>query len=328
MQIPFLKTDKAKKAQRDLDAALGRQQKIKARLEAAERQLADATALPIKLARDGADDRELDAAEDRVRSADQRVATLRTALVEETANAEAAEQQLAELADQALRAQTAAAIEGWIAEIRDLNEQLGPDGFLAKLAAIADQASVICPDAKGVSIFAGSARAELLPAIGLMIDLLDNRVHGVRAGTLPAALPAQPAPFVPAPKPITERIWLIKPIAWSEGSLTRIEDSNRYVDLAPHLAQRAIDRAAAVRLDDPRAGQRVVSWRQWHGFGQPSLDKCVMLDGETLAALQREQAAPAESKVMHSRTAPLFEVIDRGPAYVLQTNPGNPGEAA
>ncbi|KWV54329.1 hypothetical protein AS156_00960 [Bradyrhizobium macuxiense] len=204
-------------------------------------------------------------------------------------------------------------------------------GALAALRTLSQAATEIehvAFDLGAIAKYAHSAAVELELAGAVALDQAKGISRSVFEGRAPIPRRA-PAPVPAPPKAVLERVWTVKPIAWTEGSLTRIEDCNRYIDLAPLLAQRAIDRGAAVRLGDPRAGKSVASWRQWHGFGQPTLGKCVLLDGEAQTSLQREQAVPEESKIMHSKVQPLFELLDRGEPYVIKTSPGNPsGEAA
>jgi hypothetical protein len=332
MQIPFLKGDKAKKLQRDLDAARGRQQKIKARLDTAEAQLAESEMVPIKLARQNADEAVLDAAEARVRSAEMRVETLRVAAAEEVAAVATIEQEIAAIEDQAQREQTAVALEGWKSELEQLKADLSGDrGLLARLSAVTDQCSIVCADAHGVAAFSQNARVELISAVELIVDILARKAHGVRSGEGRATLPTRPAPPVPVPARVVERVWTIMPLAWTDDGLTQIRDSGNWVDLPPGLAKTAISKAAAVPLGHERAGKHNQNFRQYHGYGLPELARCVRLDDETETALAEEKSRREEQHVvLHSSADPTFQPLDRGKPFVLRTPAGNPtpGEAA
>jgi hypothetical protein len=325
MQI-FLKTDKAKKSQRELDAARGRHAKIANRLGAAETHLAEVKVIPSKLARDGAEDAALDAAEGRVRSAELRVKTLRVALGEESSNIAAAEQQLADLADQNQRAETAAEIEAWNSELGLLKAELSDDrGLLARLSAVTDRCSIICPDAIGVAAFSENARVQLIAAVDLIADILASKARGVRSGDGRATLPTRPAPPVPVPARVLERVWVIKPLAWTDDGMTQIRDNGNWLDLPTTLAKLAISKGAAVPLGHEQAGKHLQNFRQHHGYGLPDLARCIRLDEETETALAEEKSRPEEQRVLHSN----FEIVNRGPSYTgtIKTPAGNP-EAA
>ncbi|HEY5128123.1 MAG TPA: hypothetical protein VIJ35_12680, partial [Bradyrhizobium sp.] len=120
------------------------------------------------------------------------------------------------------------------------------------------------------------------------------------------------------------------PVAWTGADRIEIRDSSVWIDVAPALAKRAIDLGAAVPLGHPRAGEQVASWRKWHGFGAPDLAGCVRLDDAAELAATGEQPLPEQPRIVHHLLDKNFEVVDRGPAYTLKTNSGNPtqGEAA
>jgi hypothetical protein len=184
-------------------------------------------------------------------------------------------------------------------------------------------------DVAAISRYAHVAGSELEIASALAIAEIRSKAAAVRAGQ--DGIPRRaPAPIPPPPPPVTEKLWTIAATAWTEDGRIRIVDLNEQIDLPPALARKAIVRGAAVALGDARFNKRTTTWRQHHGMGLPSLEKCVKLDDETETVAAEEQARPEEQRVLHSRVDPNFEVIDRGPAYTLKTNSGNatPGEAA
>jgi hypothetical protein len=327
MQIPFLKTDKAKKLQRDLDAARERRSKLGARLDAAESLLSAARGEPTKLARDGAADAALDAAEAKVKAAESRVSTLLSAISDEDGHIAELERQLADLADRALRAETADRCDALSVEMEQFEKKIQ---VLDELAKLADVVAPIVTDARGIGHFARTAHVELIPALQLLSSLLNSHARAVRSGVAPATLPT-PAPVtVPLPPvPEMEAIWLMQPVAFSENGQIVIRDLNQYVRLPPALVTKAVEVGAGARIGDPRAGKRMTSWRQWHGGGLPALDHCQHLDAEaeTAAAKEKQKTLPESEVVRHSAHS-LFEPVDRGKPFIVKTAPGNatPGE--
>ena len=107
---PF-KSDPEKKLARDLNAARTNRDKLAERLKATELALSERRAEAHRLARDGADDSELDAAEAALRSAQHRQSTLAAALIDVERQVQDLERGHDDLADKKVRAETAAVIE-------------------------------------------------------------------------------------------------------------------------------------------------------------------------------------------------------------------------
>jgi hypothetical protein len=319
MQIPFLKTDKAKKLQRDLDAARERRSKLGARLDAAESLLSAARGEPAKFARDGAADAALDAAEAKVKAAEARVSTLLSAISDEDGHIAELERQLADLADRALRAETADRCDALSVEMEQFEKKIQ---VLDDLAKLADVVAPIVTDARGIGHFARTAHVELIPALQLLSSLLNSHARAVRSGAAPATLPTPEAPPAPRPPaPVLEKIWTIEPIAFTQdGHGIRKIDMNEQIDLSPALAKRAIALGAAVPLGDQRFNKRLTTWRKYYGFGAPPLEQCIMLDEQAQTALAEEKSRPDEAKILHSAADPNFQVVDRGPSYTLKTS--------
>jgi len=328
--LDFVKGDPAKKLRRELEAARARRSKLGARLTSAEGQLSELRGAPIQLARDGVVDASLAAAEEKVRAAEVRVNTLISAISDEDGHITELERQLAELADRAQRQATADQLDTWSVEVDEGAKKI--DVVIAELAALADRVSHCVPEAAGVAIFAGSARSELALALQAISNELNGRARGVRAGAYAATLPNRPPPPAPPqPAPVVERVWLLKAVSWkADDGRVQACDMNKYIDLPPTKARQAINDGVAVALSDPRSGKEVRTWRQQYFPGTPSPNRCHALDDEADAAAAIEESRPEQFRVLHSAADPNFEIIDRGPAYTLKTNSGNPtqGEAA
>ena len=115
---PF-KSDPEKKLARDLDAARASRDGLVNRLKAAELATAERRTAAQRLARDGADDTTLDAAEAELRRAQDRVTTLTAALAETEQQLASLERARDDAADKRLRAETAATIRALADEIAD-----------------------------------------------------------------------------------------------------------------------------------------------------------------------------------------------------------------
>jgi hypothetical protein len=177
-----------------------------------------------------------------------------------------------------------------------------------------------------ISQYAHVSASELEISSSLTVVEIRSMSASVRAGQ--GRIQRRPPDPIPLPPPpVVEKVWTIEPIAWAQDGRTEIRDLNEQVNLSPSLARRAIGLGAAVAIGDPRFGKQVASWRKYHGFGAPSLEKCVKLDDDAETAAADEQARPEEQRVLHSRVDPNFEIVDRGPAYNLKTH-GPSGEAA
>jgi len=317
--LDFVKSDPAKKLRREFDAARARRSKLGARLTSAESQMSELRGAPIQLARDGAVDASLAAAEEKVRAAEVRVNTLIAAISDEDGHITELERQLAEIADRARRQETADQLDAWSVEVEGAAKKI--DAVIGDLADLADRVSHCVPEAAGVAVFAGSARAELALALQAISNELNGRARGVRAGTYAATLPNRPTPPAPLPPaPVVDRVWTLQPIAWKQDGQTRIVDLNEQVDLSPTLAEKAISAAAAVPVGDPRFGKQVASWRRWHGYGAPSLEQCCRLDDAAESAASGEQPSPEQPRIVHHLLDKNFEPLDRGAPYVIKTH--------
>ncbi len=296
---PF-KPDTAKKLAADVDRARAAHTKLAERLTAAEVIVTERRAAAQCLARDGADDVDLDAAEAQLRAAIDRTATLTSALAETAAQVAALEEAIAKAADKKLRSETAAAIEVLAREMTEAGAAFNAGA--ARLAETSRRVAAIVLEGHGLQAFAMNAGAEVPAAVAMIVEVLHNRVRATLAGTAPAALPKPdiPAPLISAPAPETKRLWLTRHARWIDASgQNRIGERYSDQDLTPSAAARALASGAAVPLTDPRRRQ-LKGQPGPHGPRFPTASECEDLD------------APAPSTaepVVHSAFVPL----DRGP---------------
>jgi hypothetical protein len=171
-----------------------------------------------------------------------------------------------------------------------------------------------------IAKFAQAAGSELDVACSAAVHDLRHVAASVRDGQ--TRIPGKPAPAAAQqPAPVTERIWVIKALAWNQDGMIQIRDSNNWIDLPPGLAKTAISKGAAVALGHERAGKHNQNFRQHHGYGLPALENCITLDDQVeTAVVAEEKPKPEQFRVLHSAADQNFQVIDRGQAYTLKTN--------
>jgi hypothetical protein len=229
------------------------------------------------------------------------------------------------------RVERQAASESLAASVASIEAKLEP--WLTTTRAFAESLQSIAHvrfEPGQIATYIGGCAGQAEIALAVMLDDLHRLVPAIAAGHEP--IPRDPEIVTPAPAavaPVVQRVWTVKPIKFKqEGSGQRIVDLNEQIDLSPELAKRAVALGAAVFHGDKRFGKQVGSWRRHHGFGGPPLAQCVMLDDESQAAAAEEQSRPEEPHqvVLHSAADPNFQVVDRGPGYVLKTS--GPAEAA
>jgi len=161
--VGIFRADPEKKLARDLDAARANRDKLAERLRASELALSERGAYVQRLARDGANDPELDDAEAALRSAQDRRSTLAAALVDVERQVLDLERAHDDLADKKVRAETTAAIEKLVLDVGEAATVF--DAGAEKLAECTGRAAAFVADARGLQIFAASAQAEVRAAL-------------------------------------------------------------------------------------------------------------------------------------------------------------------
>jgi hypothetical protein len=111
----------------------------------------------------------------------------------------AIEKQLAALADQKLRAETAAEIEQRANKLEAAGKQI--DAAFEKLVEACRAADEVVLDGAGLTKFAVNARTEIQPTILMVARELRGRAAATVAGNAPAALRTAPLALVQQPQP-------------------------------------------------------------------------------------------------------------------------------
>jgi hypothetical protein len=289
------------------------------RLKATELALSERRAGAQRLARDGANDSELDAAEAALRSAQDRRSTLAAALVDVERQVQDLERAHDDLTDKKLRAETAAAIEKLVSEVAEAATAF--DAGAEKLAECTARAAVIVADARGLQIFAISARDEVRAAIAMTSALLRSRATEVLNGNAPAKLPKPETPIAIRPAPVvipTRQVFALANLKWTTEK-GGVETVAKYTIASPpaKFAELAIERGLA---DDP-GSQRARQLAEAHGGGWRSVseDDCHDLnaDGAAPKQTQRRPAfyrGPRDGPLTLPEGLPAFVAKPAGPA--------------
>jgi len=197
--MAIFKSNPEKAVQRDIDAAKANQQRLTTRLVENDAAIARHTARAREAALSG-DDAGLDAAEASLRAAQDRAASLRTALTEIDQRLLAPEVTKAEALDRKVRAETAAEIELLVRELAEAGAEFVT--LADRLSEHTGRAVPIVFEATGMHNVVAICKSQIPEALEMVCNLL--RAHGdaVIAGLAPAKLPQpdDPAPAqVPAP---------------------------------------------------------------------------------------------------------------------------------
>jgi hypothetical protein len=323
---PF-RSDAAKKLARDLDHARAGRVKLSERLTVAQSAVTERMAATRALARDGADDGVLDAAEAALRVAQDRVATLTAALGDTDAQVAALESELAQLADKKLRAETAAAIDAMAHEIEEAGSVFS--AAAAQLTEASRQVADIVLDGHGLTAFAMNAGGEVPAAVEMIARLLRDRAHATIEGTASAALPkAEPAPLKALPAPLeTKRVFLLRHVKWRDPASGEIRLGARFedCDMLPQIAAHAMRCGAAIALDNPQRRTLKGTWGK-----RPTFEHAFDLDAATETSSEHASTdeptgesgdVPAPAAASFERSTlrhSAFEPLDRGPPYTLK----------
>jgi hypothetical protein len=301
----FQKSTPADLISRDLAASLTKRKDIESRLQRAEVQAAQCRTVVDDLTHDAADDAAVAAALASKRAAEDLVTAWQKSLDDVNEKILDLEDATAEIANQKLRAETAAAIRTIMKDSVDDSAAL--DAAIARRIKSASRAAALIPDAAGVVAYLMNAKSELPLADALIQQLLESRAVATLAGTAPAALavPEQIAvkPKVVAPVPTTARYFLSRNLAWfdaqggkhSQASLTDC-------DLPIELITKANEFGAIHAMDSEVR-------RKNHGgkpqSQKPAIEHCLWLNSDPRAKNNVEPILSSH-----------FERVDRGPVIV------------
>jgi hypothetical protein len=311
---PF-KSDPVKRHEKELAAKIAERDNVNTILKSTEASLPGLALTVGQLMRAGADAKELNSAEANLDAANKRMIKAGETLSEVATEIAAIEQQLAALADEKLRAETAAEIERRADKLEVAGKQI--DVAFQQLVSACRDADQVVLDGAGLTKFAENAATEIQPTVAMVARELRGRAAATLAGNAPAALRTAPLALVPQPQPETPKLerfftlWAVKFVDAS-GVLRRAPQFV-IVELSPAQAERGLASGDVCRIDDPR----VAKHRNARTGSQqlPRPEHCHSLDGVSDIAYEPPQQQP------------VFEKVDRGPGFTMRV-PSQPAVAA
>ncbi|MDI3565406.1 hypothetical protein [Bradyrhizobium sp. Arg816] len=194
--MAIFKSNPDKTIQRDIDSATANRDRLSAKLNECEQAMARHAMVAKDSALSG-DDAGLDAAEGSLRAAQDRAATLKTALTEINQRLADLERAKEDAADKKLRAETAAEIDRLIGKLTEVGTEFNETAI--RLSTHTTSAVPLVYEALGLDKFMATCQAEVPAALELVAKLLRAHADAVIAGTAPATLPRGEDQHVPAP---------------------------------------------------------------------------------------------------------------------------------
>jgi hypothetical protein len=264
-------------------------QKLADRLNIAETVLGEKRVAAERLAVAGATNAQLDRAEADMRAREDRVRTLRAALVEFDEQIVSTERALADAKTQRDRNMVADEIEAMAAAI----EQAAP-GFDAGAAALVEavtRRAASMPEAARFSTSVDAVRREILSAADLICWELRSHAVRTRAGNANLAFRAPSEPDRP-PSPEIDRqlIYTLNPLLWREGNEERRVPAFALVGLPKTLLPVALRHHHVDYLN----ARRVQTLMHVHGSDRsnsdPHQEDPQAVDLDALAAQEKESA--------------------------------------
>jgi chromosome segregation ATPase len=189
----FKSSNPEKNLQREIETAKANRQRLSAKLAECE----EAITRQATLAKDGAvsgDDAALDIAERSLRAAQDRVATLKTALLDVDQRLDELEKSKAEMADRKVRAETAAEVELLARDFEELAAQF--DNIATRFSECTRRVVPLVIDAHGLNNFVAICRSDVPPVVAMLKTLLRNYADDVLSGRAPATLPRPDDPAI------------------------------------------------------------------------------------------------------------------------------------
>jgi chromosome segregation ATPase len=184
--MAIFKSTPEKTIQRDIDAATANRDRLSTKLAECDQAIARHATAAKESALSG-DDAGLDAAEASLRAAQDRAATLKTALTEMNQRLADLERAKEDAADKKLRAETAAEIDRLIGKLTEIGAEF--NNTAVRLSEHTIRAVPVVYEALGLDRFIATCRAEVPAALELVAKLLRAHADAVIAGTASATLP-------------------------------------------------------------------------------------------------------------------------------------------
>jgi len=299
-----------KSPEKTLQAVRANRDRLTAKLAESEQGVIERKAAAQALARDGADDATLTAAEDKLRAAQDRMQSIASARIEVEQQLAELDREQAQLADIKTRAETATEIELMAAKLERLTPQF--DAHFEQILEIANHAAASgIWDGAALANYANASRIQISAAFEMTAKSLRERRDRVLDGRSPSTLtkPDAPRAAVAVAEPPVVRVFTTKNISWTTAEGQKTAGKFNDVDLPPETAQRAL----ASGICQPIGGEL---WRQWSGtkaLVSPPVAECTALDAVDVGGTA--EVIPLNADMP---TDPRFQRVDRGPPVILR----------
>lgn len=224
-----------------------------ARLEATQASIPELEGVVTQLIKAAAAEDDLSLTEVKLHAAQKRIASCDKAIVEIDAEIEKIEKDLAAIADEKIRRETAAQIDV-------LTKEFEADG-VAAIAAInkwigsSQRAAELVLESHALTAFLMSAAAETPAAAEMVTRELRSRAQATIDKRAPAALPKSPPVLIETPKPAPQLqgFFVLQPGMFSDanGAMRRAPRYS-FVELNPQQAAHAIRMKGVCETNDPR----------------------------------------------------------------------------
>jgi hypothetical protein len=312
----FEKADPDVQAQKAAESALRAKRRdrdsLGERLGIAETAIASYRAQARQLAADGADDKEINKAEGKMRDAQDRVQTLTGAIGDLDKIIAGLEREIDQIVDKRCRAETSIAVNTMADRIA--KAQAAHEAAALELELAAKEGGLLIPESLAVHQFVLSAREQLKPAIAMITASLGAHAKAVLSGHAPGSLP-RPAPppvkLAIVPSEPTTNLFVVRNIRYvaSDGDVVCCGKNRRH-DLPVRIGELALAAGAAVPLSDRK---RVEAFEGTSGMYVPTPQACEWVGpkGREPAPLQMK---PGPAPVHHSLTE--FTPLDRGKPFI------------
>jgi hypothetical protein len=303
MMALFAKADPDLKLQHDAESAL--RSKRRDRDSLAERLRTVAAAILLhrqtarELARDGADDAAISAAESRMRESADRSSTLSGAIVDVDKTIGELSAQIEQIVDKRVRAETSLAVDAMADRLS--RAQVAHEAAALELELAAREPGLLIPEGVAVGEFTLSARQQLPAAIEMIMVGLRNHAKAVLNGGAKASLPRpapEPPPRLAVVPPPMKTVFLLRHAKFQDVDGLHCLGKYRRHSLPQHLADRALQSGMAWPDGDKR------SHGQEGAFGMvvPHPDRCEWLgDAPAAAPAPKSGAGPV---IHHSAFEP------------------------
>jgi hypothetical protein len=280
---------------RDRDEARATRDRLALKLSEAETSVIATKNLAQRAALDG-DDGGLDAAEAAEHAALRRLSTIGAAFTQSEKLLALLEAQIETMADQKVRAATAAAATALADELIEAGAAF--DTSTAILVEVAGRAAAVTMEASGLAVYTASSLVQVAAATPVIAEVLRQHGRRVLSGLEPAVFPTPEKPFVAdvVVQPVTKQVFCMKQVKWTTPEGIRFAPKYAILDLPPDVADRGLALKACTTIPGDE-------WATYKGTYVPFSHhrEAINLDLDVDAVAEGEPTGPLYGKAPMSK---------------------------